>query len=73
MHLSEKTPTVLETDMKCGRLGTLIFSRIHRLGLFFWVQNSEFHFFGGFSEKKIFWGMKILLTFLGGGVITKLG
>ena len=34
-----------------GEGGTLIFSHIRRLGLFFWVQNSEFHFFGGVSEK----------------------
>ena len=31
--------------------GTLIFSHIRRLGLFFWVQNSEFQYFWGFSEK----------------------
>ena len=31
--------------------GTLIFSHIHRLGLFFGVQNSEFQYFWGFSEK----------------------
>ena len=30
---------------------TLIFSHIRRLGLFFWVQNSEFQYFLGFSEK----------------------
>ena len=35
------------------RGGTLIFSHIRRLGLFFWVQNSEFQYFLGFSEK---WG-----------------
>ena len=33
------------------RGGTLIFSRIRRLGPFFWVQNSEFQYFWGFSEK----------------------
>ena len=43
------------------RGGTLIFSHIRRLGPFFWVQNSEFQYFLGFSEKLIFfWGMKIL-------------
>ena len=41
--------------------GTLIFSHIHRLGLFFGVQNSEFqHFWGGFRKMNIFGGMKIL-------------
>ena len=35
---------------------TLIFSHIRRLGLFFWVQNSEFQYFWGFSEKIIFFG-----------------
>ena len=31
--------------------GTLIFSHICRLGLFLGVQNSEFQYFLGFSEK----------------------
>ena len=31
--------------------GTLIFSHIRRLGPFFWVQNSKFQYFFGFSEK----------------------
>ena len=31
--------------------GTQIFSHIHRLCPFFWVQNSEFQYFLGFSEK----------------------
>ena len=34
-----------------GGGGTLIFSHIRRLGLFFGVQNSEFQYFWGFSEK----------------------
>ena len=34
-----------------GGGGTLIFSHIRRLGPFFWVQNSEFQYFFGFSEK----------------------
>ena len=34
-----------------GGGGTLIFSHIRRLGPFFWVQNSEFQYFLGFSEK----------------------
>ena len=33
------------------RGGTLISSHIRRLGPFFWVQNSEFQYFFGFSEK----------------------
>ena len=33
------------------RGGTLIFSHIRRLGLFLGVQNSEFQYFLGFSEK----------------------
>ena len=53
-------------------IAQMIFSHIRRLGLFFWVQNSEFQYFLGFSEKRIFfWGMKILWIFF--GVITKLG
>ena len=40
-----------------GRRGTLIFSHIHRLSLFFWLKIRYFH---------IFWGMKILWIFLGG-------
>ena len=52
--------------------GIPIFSHIRRLGLFFWVQNSEFQYFLGFSEKmNIFGGMKMLWIF--SGVITKLG
>ena len=31
--------------------GTLIFSHKRKLGPFFWVQNSEFKYFLGFSEK----------------------
>ena len=37
-----------------GGGGTLIFSYIHRLGIFFWgvgIQNLKFRYFGGFSEK----------------------
>ena len=44
-----------------GGGGTLICSYIHRLGSFFGVQNFEFQYFGGFSEKYFFLGgMKIL-------------
>ena len=34
-----------------GGGGTLIFSHIRRLELYFGVQNSEFQYFLGFSEK----------------------
>ena len=34
-----------------GGGGTLIFSRIRRLGPFFGVQNSELQYFWGFSEN----------------------
>ena len=45
--------------------GTLIFSHKRRLGSFIWVQNFEFQYFLGFSEKIIFfWGMKILWIFV---------
>ena len=37
--------------------GTLIFSYIRRLGPFFWVQNFEFQYYFGFSEKLIFFGV----------------
>ena len=44
--------------------GTLIFSHIRRLGPFFGVQNSEFQYFWGVLEKRIFFGgMKILWIF----------
>ena len=33
---------------------TLTFSYIRMLGSFFWGHNFEFHFFGEFSEKLIF-------------------
>ena len=36
--------------------GTLIFSHIRRLGLFFWVQNSEFQYFFGFLRKMYIFG-----------------
>ena len=54
-----------------GGGGTPIFSYIRRLGSFLGVQNFEFQYFGGFSEKKnILGGMKLLWIFF--GVITKL-
>ena len=37
--------------------GTLIFSYIPRLRPFFGVQNFEFQYFFGFSEKLIFLGV----------------
>ena len=42
---------ILTVDLLYPRGGTLIFSHIRRLGPFFWVQNSEFQYFLGFSEK----------------------
>ena len=50
-----------------GGVGTLIFSHIRRLGLFFWIKNYEFQFFWGVFTKMdiilgyedfvdIFWG-----------------
>ena len=46
------------------RGGTQIFSHIGRLSPFFLVQNSEFQYLFGFSEKMIFLGgMKILWIF----------
>ena len=56
------------------REGTLIFSHIRRLGLFFGVQNSEFQYFFGFSEKKnIFWGYEDFVDIFLGHMITKFG
>ena len=53
-----------------GRGGTLIFSYIHRLGLFFGVQNFEFNYFWGFQKNEFFWGYEDLVDNF--GVITKL-
>ena len=36
--------------------GTLILSYIHRLGLFFWVQNFEFQYFLGFQKNDYCFG-----------------
>ena len=46
--------------------GTLIFSHILRLELFFWVQNSEFQYYWGFQKNEYFLDMKILRIFFGG-------
>ena len=46
MQLSERG-----SGPRGGGGGTLIFSHIRRLGLIFGVQNSEFQYFLGFSEK----------------------
>ena len=46
-----------------GGGGTLIFSHISRLGLFFGVQNSEFQYLLGFSEK---WGYEDFVDIFGG-------
>ena len=37
--------------------GTLIFSHIHKLGLFFVVQNSEFQYFWGFPKNEYVLGV----------------
>ena len=50
----DKICTAFELSAKekhVGGGGTLIYSYIRRLGSFFGVQNFEFKFFGGFSEK----------------------
>ena len=49
---------------------TLIFSYIHRLGKFFWVQNLNFNIFGDFQKNEYFWGYENFVDFW--GVITKL-
>ena len=36
--------------------GTLIYSYIRRLGLFFLVQNFEFQYIWGFHKTEYFWG-----------------
>ena len=59
-----------------GGAGTLIFSHIRRLGVFFGVQNLEFRYIfyyfifflaggggGGPKNMNIFWGMQILCIF----------
>ena len=47
--------------------GTLIFSYIRRLGLFFGVQNFEFQYFLGFFRKmNIFWGYEIVVDIFWG-------
>ena len=55
-----------------GGGGTLIFSHIRRLGLFFWVQNSEFQYFWGFQKNEYFFGYEDFADIFW-GVITKLG
>ena len=56
-----------------GGGGTLIFSQIRRLGLFLGVQNHEFQYFWGVSEKmNIFLGYEDFVDIFG-EVITKTG
>ena len=43
---------------------------IRRLGSFFWVQDFEFQYFIGFSEKNIFLGYEVSVNIF--WVITKL-
>ena len=50
-------PGIWDPYPRGGGGGTLIFSHIRRLGPFFWVQNSEFQYFLGFSEKLIILGV----------------
>ena len=54
-----------------GGGGNLVFSSIRRLWSFFGVQNFEFHYFGGLSEKLIFLGIQGFCGYFL-GVITKL-
>ena len=49
-----------------GRGRTLLFSYIRRLGSFLGVQNFVFQYFGGFSEKLIFFRYEDLWIFFGG-------
>ena len=55
-----------------GGGGTLIFTHIRRLGLFFGVQNSEFQYFLGFQKNEYFLGVRRFCGYFF-GVITKLG
>ena len=48
-----------------GGGGTLNFSNIRRLGLFFGVQNFEFQYLGVFRKNKYFLRRKILWIFFG--------
>ena len=50
-------PDIFGGESPGGGGGALIFSHIRRLGPFFWVQNSEFQYSLGFSEKIIFFGV----------------
>ena len=47
--------------------GTLILKYTRSLGSFFWVQNFEFQYFFGFSEKSIFFGVKDFVDIFWGG------
>ena len=55
-----QSTTANKIDSKYKRLlprgGTLVFSHIRRLGLFFGVQNSEFQYFWGFQKNEYFFG-----------------
>ena len=46
--------------------GTLIFSYIRRLALFFGFKILNFNILRGFQKNKYFWGIKILWIFFGG-------
>ena len=50
--------------------GTLIFSHIRRLGLFWGVHNSEFQYFWGFQKNEYFFGYEDFVDiFLGSSQI----
>ena len=53
-----------------GGGGTLIFSYIRRLGSLFWVQNFEFQYFWGFSEKIIIFGVWSFCGYFWGVITT---
>ena len=62
-----KVPKYIKTRGGGGGGGGSDISYIRRLGSFFGVQNFEFQYLLGFSEKiHIFWGMKILWIFFWG-------
>ena len=44
----------------------MIFSHLRRLGLFFWVQNSDFNIFLGFQENEYFLWYEDFVDIFGG-------
>ena len=49
-----------------GGGGTLIFSHIRRLGLFFGFKTLNFNIFGGFQKNEYFWGYEDFVDIFGG-------